>query len=264
MNSEPASSGLGRATSVLLRLIGSWWLGFVLAGVATVIVVFRWSALDFETLVSVSPVAQVSAAAFYGAGLYAMAQMSREPGVRDSSIVAAGLSAQLLKYVPGTVWQGQRLLAVGGRQTVLRFALGVLTAAGASLAMSGRLSAVALGVTMASGALLVCRRTWGWSAANRILVWAMAVAVSVFASGALVGWGAGLDLLWSGREIAGAWGLGVAAVPVPAGLGIRELFLSLSDAAEAAAELGLVHRVVTLVTDAAVGMLGLGLLMRRR
>lgn len=264
MNNEPANSGLGLATSVLLRLLRSWWLGLILAGVATVIVISRWSSLDFEILVAVSPVAQVSAAAFYGAGLYAMAQMSREPGVRNSSIVAAGLSAQLLKYVPGSVWQGQRLLAVGGRQTVLRFALGVLTAAGASLVMSGRLSAIVLGVTMASGALLVCARTWGWSAANRILVWAMAVAASVFASGALVGWGAGLDVLWSGREIAGAWGLGVAAVPVPAGLGIRELFLSLSDAAEAAAKLGLIHRVVTLVTDAAVGMLGFGLLIRGR
>lgn len=264
MNNEATSSGLGPATSVLLRLVGSWWLGFVLAGIATVIVVSRWSSLDFETLVSVSPVAQISAAATYGAGLYAMAQMSSQPGARDSSVVAAGLSAQLLKYVPGSVWQGQRLLAVGGRQTVLRFALGVLTAAGASLAMSGRLSAIALGVAMASGALLVCWRTWGRPAANRILIWAIAVALSVFASGALVGWGAGLDLVWSGREIAGAWGLGVAAVPVPAGLGIRELFLSLSDAAEAAAKLGLVHRVLTLVTDAAVGMLGLVLLMRNR
>lgn len=264
MNDEPASSGLGPATSVLLRLVGSWWLGFVLAGIAIVFVVSRWSSLDFETLVTVSPVAQISAATFYGAGLYAMAQMSREPGVRDSSVVAAGLSAQLLKYVPGSVWQGQRLLAVGGKLTVLRFALGVLTAAGVSLAMSGRLSAIALGVAMASGALIVCRRIWGWSAVNRILVWAMAVAVSVFASGMLVGWGAGLDLLWSGREIAGAWGLGVAAVPVPAGLGIREVFLSLSDAAEAAAKLGLVHRVVTLVTDAAVGMVGLVLLVRGR
>ena len=153
---------------------------------------------------------------------------------------------------------------MGGMSAVFTFALGVLAAAGLGLAVSGRLISVVLGVGAFVTAIGVAWRAWGMKVAIRVGLLSLLVMAFVAVSGALVGAGAGLGAAWAAREIAGAWGLGVLVLPVPAGLGIRELFLSLSEIPAASAQLGLVHRVVTLAVDVLVGGVGFMLAARRR
>lgn len=260
MNRLRREGSISEEDSVLalfMRLAGSWWLGVGLASVAIIFVVSRWRSFEFEDLQSVSLLLQIAAASVYVVGLVALAQMPRESGDRTTRLLCAGLSAQLLKYVPGSVWQGQPLLAVGGGSAIARLVAGVLMSAGVGLAISDRLLAVVLGVIVLGVAMGASWRLWGWVTSKRLLLLSIPVAMSVFISGVLVGTGAGLDPWWSGREMAGAWGLGVVAVPVPAGLGIREFFLSLSSQPQAAAQLGVVHRVVTLAADVVVGAIGM-------
>jgi hypothetical protein len=87
-------------------------------------------------------------------------------------------------------------------------------------------------------------------------------AAGIFASGALLGHGLDAGWLESGRGIAGAWGFGVIALPVPAGLGIRELYLSLVDPTGVGAALALTHRSLTIVADILLGVAGLALVRR--
>lgn len=250
--------------ATIQRVGGAWWLGVLLAAIAIIVVASRWRSIDFGGLLSVSPAAQVGAAVAYGLALFVIARMPMHPDTYRADIIPAGLSAHLLKYVPGSVWQGQRLLAVGGFGSVARFAVGAFASAGFGLAVSGRGLATISGVVVTVVSFTFAWRAWGRLEASRLTVLAGVAAIAVFVSGALVGLGAGIDPWWSASEVSGAWGFGVMAVPVPAGLGIRELFLSLSAMPVAAAELGVVHRVVTLVTDAVVGGIGILGVMRRR
>lgn len=250
-------SWAGRALRELQRLADSLWVGVGLALIAAIFVFWRWRAIDFSNLLDVSLPAQVVAGVVYGLSLLVMAQAPRHGEAEPAPLLYAGLAAHLLKYVPGSVWQGQRLLAVGGLASVARFGLCVLIAAGIGLLASGRVVAIVGGVTVVAVGIFASARMWGLRESLRLTSLSLGVTLAVFVSGVLVGVGADLDPWWSGREVSGAWGLGVVAIPVPAGLGIRELFFSLSSMPEAAAELGVVHRVVTLVVDGVIGAVGI-------
>ena len=245
------------------RLASSWWLGLALALAAAVFVFLSWRSVDFASLSTVTGPYLLGSGLFYGSALMLMTLIPQGSRV-VAGLTYATMSAHLFKYVPGSIWQGQRLVAVGGMSVVFRFAFGVLTAAGLGLAVSGRMFAVLLGLGVIATALGVGWRSWGLRYAVRMALLAILIVLGVAMSGAVVGAGAHLDPWWSARQISGAWGLGVLAVPVPAGLGIRELFLSLSDMPAASAQIGLVHRVVTLAVDTLVGGIGFLLATRRR
>ena len=85
--------------------------------------------------------------------------------------------------------------------------------------------------------------------------WAVVLAIGL--SGGILGAAMGMSFIATGRDIVSAWGLGVLVVPVPAGLGIRELYLSVAGTTGMALEVGVVHRLISLVADIVIGLVGL-------
>ncbi len=252
---RPVSSK-DRLLEALPRWVNSWQLGLGLAVTALVFVAYRWQTVDLSGVLSL-PLGFVLSAAFaYGAALVCLALVPVSERQSGDQIVSAGLAAHLLKYVPGSLWQGQRLFAAGGRTAVGQFALGVLLAAGLGLGLSSRGLWVVLGFVLVMVSTVQNLRFWGVRLAVRSLVFGSLATAGVAISGAMAGAALGLEPIQSGREITGAWGFGVLAIPVPAGIGMRELYLSFSASPDAAAQLGLVHRVLTMAADAVVGLVG--------
>lgn len=247
----------------ILRWTRSWQLGLVLAVIAVIFVVINWQTVDFSVFSGLSTGDLILSALAYGAALWLIAYAvlpDRTAGGRNSRpILGSGLAAQLLKYVPGTLWQGQRVYATGGMGAVARFTSAGFLAAGVSLIISGRLLSSMLGVAAVVVTFGLSVRYLGSKVALRVALVSFIVSVGVATSGAFVGSSLGLDAVSAGREVAGAWGFGILVVPVPAGLGVRELYLSLASEAALGPNLALTHRAMTLAVDFAIGSIGIWL-----
>lgn len=248
----------------LVSFARSWKLGLPLATAAIAVVVIRLESEDFELLGSVSPIAIAGSGLSYAFGLLALAVAPTTVGGFDRRTLGSGMAAHLLKYVPGSVWQGQRLFAVGGAGAVGRFVLVVVLAAGAALLASGHLWSTLVGATVTVMAVWLGNRAWG----GRAVIWFLSIGVSaalaIGVSGGILGAAMGIGFVESARDIGAAWGLGVVAVPVPAGLGVRELYLSVGSDSALSIGLGLAHRMVSLGADAIVGWVGLTAFSVRR
>lgn len=229
---------------------------------AFIVVAVRWQELDFSGLQRLTPISAVSATAVYLIALVALAFVPGQPRPTKRG-VAGGLKAQLVKYVPGGVWQAQPLLVAGGGVTVALFAIGVFAAASLGLAASGSRVLLVGGGLLFVFCVTYVRYKWGLSIAVRLGLLAAVATALIALSGAVVGSGLGLESIASAREVAGGWGLGVLAVPIPAGLGVREAYISLAGAETSGPLLALTHRVVTLIGDVGVGLAGFMLAGRR-
>ena len=247
----------GDSLTLVLRWARSWKLGLLLMVVALAFVFVAWRDADFSGLTAAGWGSIAASAMAYGVAVLLMAAAVIEnTSSKSSTSLAAGLSTQLFKYVPGTIWQGQRILASDGVSGIGRFAGVVLIAAALGLGASGRGVSIAIALIVGAVVLGLTWRSSGQSAAARVVGLGLGVAIGISLSGAALGAGLGMEAGQVGREIAGAWGLGVLIVPVPAGIGVRELYLSLGATSDATAQLAIAHRSMTLVIDVAFGLLG--------
>jgi hypothetical protein len=252
-----------RAVSRLNRIARSRVLGLVLVIAALIVVVTQWRGMDFTGLQRLAPGRALLALLAYLGALVALAAI---PGaVRPGTgALEGGLKAQLVKYVPGGLWQAQPLLAAGGGGSVALFAIGVLAAASLGLTLSGSwLLVLAGGLVFVSCALYV-RFKWSPLHALRTVLLVLGAVAGITLSGALVGSGLGLEAVASGREVVGGWGLGVLAVPIPAGIGVREAYIGMVGANDWGPVLALTHRVVTVAGDVIAGLAGITLARRRK
>jgi hypothetical protein len=243
------------------RIIRSPVLGAVLVLGSVGFVVARWRSADWSVFADARLTLLAGAGAVYVVGVLALATAAA--GRFDLAVWPRALESQLFKYIPGGVWQSQPLVEHGGIGLAGRFAWATLL--GAALAVVGGgtgwvrvLAAVGVAALVAGLAhwLSVAAAAWG-------LVFACLAAVAIGASGGLVAGALGSDVPGSARAVAAAWGVGVAAVPVPGGLGVREAALTVilgDDAAPIAAT----HRLITLVSDATLGFTAMVYTRRRR
>ncbi len=247
----------GRRFQTLGRIARSWKLGLLLALIATIVVVSRVDIEEFRLVGAVSPAAILGSSISYAAGLLVLALAPAVSQRVDRRTIGSGMSAHLLKYVPGSIWQGQRLLATGGVAAVGRFVLLVVLSASGALLVSGHLWAILVGSVVATIAVWIGWRNWGADYVIGAIVMSWAVVLAIGLSGGILGAAMGMSFIATGRDIVSAWGLGVLVVPVPAGLGIRELYLSVAGTTGMALEVGVVHRLISLVADIVIGLVGL-------
>ena len=265
MTDTQLSKRMDRLVERAQTLARSRIFGSALAVIAVILVWLQWRGLDFSEMGRLTLADAVYAAAFYAVGVLFLAVVPAAAASDKGQVLGASLTAQLLKYVPGGVWQAQPIYSRGGGSSVLLFALGVLSAAGLALVPSGSwvLFIVGIGVVGIVAAYLWVK--WGAVATIRTVAIAALAFLGIGISGAFVGSGLGLDAVTSAREVAGAWGLGVVMIPVPAGIGVRELYISIADTTGSGPLLALTHRGITLAVDVAAGLCGYALIawMRR-
>ena len=232
------------------RLLRSPVLAVVLVAGAAVFIANRWHDADWSTLAAAHPAWLAVAGLGYGAALLALACTAT--GGPTTSAWPAVLEAQLHKYIPGSVWQAQPLIASGGTGLAARFAHATLLSAALAIAVGvgGWISLIA---GLASG-LLVAGAAWklGPRQALISLGWSVVAVFLLASSGAAVAAALGFEPARAGRAVGAAWGLGVAAIPVPSGIGVREATLTVL-LAEQGAAVAAAHRLVTLGVDVAVG-----------
>lgn len=250
----------------VIRWSRSWQVGSAIAVFAGIFVFSNWRSVEWSGLYEIAPELLTGAAIGYGGALMVLGLVvSPGRGRRSLQLFGSGLAAQLLKYAPGTIWQGQRLYSVGGASVVAQFAGTIFVAAGLGLVVSGASVVGAIGVVAVVGTLVAGHRLFGSFITLRIGLFSVMVAAGVGVSGALIGKGLGLDAISSGRDVVGAWGLGALTVPVPAGLGVRELYLSLATSgSDAVPQLAVAHRALTLVMDVMIGIWGLSMSWKAR
>ncbi|MGD2101697.1 MAG: hypothetical protein PVG83_05620 [Acidimicrobiia bacterium] len=255
----PGSEFVGpAAVQVLLSWARSWQLGLILAVLAIGFVAVSWRSVDFDQLFVLPPGAILGSAGAYAMALGSIALAVWQPGPPPPrTVIGSGLAAQILKYVPGSVWQGQRILGVAGWRALTRFTGVVFAAAGIGLAVSGGTIAVIAGVSVVAVTLTICIRFLSPGEAASVGLVSAVTVISIVLSGAFLGWGLGIDPMASGRDVVGAWGLGALAVPIPAGVGIREFYFSVTNDPDVGAQLAIGFRAVTLIVDVVVGSLGL-------
>lgn len=258
----PSDSPLPASIAWLQNLAQNSWVGLALGVTALIVVAIRWQQVDITVLVDSDPLTLIISGLSYALALIAFAFLSHPLDETSRVAIGAGLSAHALKYVPGTIWQGQRLLAVGGPSAVAKFAAGVVLAGGFALVTSGVLIWAASGTAVVLVVVVFVGRQWGPRELRRLMSIAILGFVAILGSGFLLGLSLGFDAWGAARDVAGAWGLGVLVVPVPAGLGVREIYFAASAASETGAALAVAHRTVTLIADACVGSLGFVLLRR--
>lgn len=254
-------SRAARVGMLVKKLVRSRITGVVLA-VASLIVIFdRWGDAPWDRLSEVRPSSLALSAVAYAIAPVALAYGAF--GSIRGEVGGAGLATQLLKYVPGTVWQAHPIYATAGAQGVASYGLSVLLAASLALAISGLPLATVSG---AVAAFIVAGFVWYRQGAALTLRMTTTALIAVFAlalSGAALATAFDVDPLTTGTRVSAAWGAGVWAVPVPAGLGVREAFLAITSGPDLA-PLVATHRLVTLVADVVLGLLGLGLLKVQR
>lgn len=218
--------------------------------------------MDFSGLQKLTAGRALLALMAYVGALLALAAIpgTVRPRTRE---IAGALKAQLVKYVPGGLWQAQPLLVAGGGGSVALFGIGVLAAAGLGLALSGLWVLALSGGTVFLLCVLYVRFKWSPVQALRTALLVAVVVAGIALSGALVGTGLGIEATASGREVVGGWGLGVLAVPIPAGLGVREAYIGMVGAEDWGPVLALTHRVITIGGDVIAGLAGMALARRQ-
>lgn len=261
-DSNPTGRRIRAIVAPLVTLARSWQVGLVFGAIALLVVGLRWPSMELDAFAQLQLLPVVGSAATYGFALLTLGSFLWRPD-RSWTLVGSGMAAQLLKYVPGSIWQAQRLLAVGGAPSVGEFAAVAAMAAGIGMGVSGSWFVGLVGLLAALAVVAIVVRLLGVVVAVRIGLAGLAVVSLIVVSGALLGIALGLDSLDSGQTVVAAWGVGVLAVPVPAGIGVRELYFSLAEGGETGVQLAIAHRTLTLFVDVAVGSVGLWLSSRR-
>lgn len=232
------------------RLMRSPLLSAGLILTAGVFIAFRWRSTDWTALATAKIGWLLLGGLAYAAALLALPIAAT--GGPDRRIWRAAFEAQLHKYVPGSVWQAQPLVAVGGLRLALR--VGWATILTAAIAIAANVQGWVL---VATSIALVCLiavsgARLGWRFTAKGVFWAGVAALLMITSGALVAVGLGMDFVSVGRAVGAAWGFGVLAVPVPSGIGIREASMTLL-LSEQGPPVAAAHRLLTLVVDVVVG-----------
>lgn len=248
-------SPLGRLYKFLNVAARSWQFGLLLMAIAAVVVVNRWDLPEMRSLGELPFGSLVLAGLAYASGLVVLTYVSVLDVENRLQSVGRALRAQVLKYIPGSVWQVQALLAEGGRRSVAIYGASGILAAGQGLLFSPYALVAVCGLVIVAGTVLVAAKTLGPRSTLICLFAASVLVGTIWVSGGLVGAGLGLGFLESARQIASAWAVGVVAIPVPAGLGIREMYLAIGS--PSLVELGIAHRLVTFLVDLVVPIAGL-------
>ena len=262
MSELPWSRPSFRRTMEMIESVArSRTAGVVLVLAAAVFLSVAWRDADFGVAASAKPLWLVVAACLYGAAIVALAAVASTPlSIRDLVPV---LDAQIFKYVPGGLPQSAPLLRAGGARLVGRYALATLVSA-----LAGVLIAAPRNLRIALAMTLTLVAAFGYQrlGARRLLrkgALVAGVALLIAASGSAVALSLDLDPALAGRAVAGGWGIGVLALPVPSGLGVREAAIALLAGPELAA-VAVLHRLVTFVTDLSLGVLAVVLRSRFR
>jgi len=244
------------------RLLRNPLIGIGFAVVAIAFVATRWSDswTELKGLAAGAHWLGLAAALV----LYVLALLAIAAGIAISLGPSAGvfwgaLGGQLLKYIPGAVWQGIPTAAERSTSGYLTYGAVTLGAASVGLLLSRRPLIVAAGFAFCAILLFAGFRSASPATTVTVALLVVVAVVCLAASAAAVGSMYGLDPATWGRDLAAAWGVGVLSIPVPAGLGIRELALTGFSEADTAtiALVATSHRSVTLVGDVAAGVVGL-------
>ena len=244
-----------------LRLARNPLIGVALAVIGIVVLAFSgrhvWSeSRDAFASASLSYVALASVA--FAAATVSLALSISFLVDRGRVMWFGAMASQLLKYIPGSVWQTAFLYSDAMFRGVGVYVGVTLFAAATALALS------AVPVLVIPAALVMVTlftlgaRSIGF---GRVSVAASLAGLSggfVLVSGLLTAAAIGSDLQL-GRELATVWGIGVLAIPVPAGLGVREGAIALLSTSDPGTVLAVatLHRLATTVADGCVGAFGL-------
>ncbi len=240
-----SKSRLERVEDLARRVSRSRLLGTVLAAVALWFAVTTWERPEVDLSAGTMTLALVGSALLYAGALLSLsASLGR--------LWVSGLASQLLKYVPGTIWQAQPTMAAGGWDAMGR--LVAATVVGALLAVSCAGGWVtAAGLVATAIALAAVAKIRGNRAAALTLAAGATAAVLLGASGAVIGFAVGAGGFEWARAVAAGWGAGVLALPVPAGLGVREAVFAVMGPVETGAVVAAAHRTATVAIDVVVG-----------
>ncbi len=243
------------------------WLQNPLIGVSTALVAIGFVATKWsdswgqlrDLAAGAQWVGLVASLALYVLALLAVAAGISMSLDRSVWVFWGALGGQLLKYIPGAIWQGIPTAAERSIGGYLTYAVVTLGAAGVGLLLSRQTLIVGFGVALCAALFFLGAKYRSVSTAAQVGLVIVTAVLLLAASGAAIGMTYGLDPFTWGRDMAAAWSLGVLSIPIPAGLGIRELALTgLSDADVASVALvATSHRAVTLFGDVAAGAIGL-------
>jgi hypothetical protein len=241
------------------KVVTSPIVGAALLVASAIFITVRWAESDLSVIRSADPRWLISGAVSYTVALLSLAGAGFHR--LEGRVISTVFEAQLYKYVPGGVWQSRPLLRAGGVGLVGRYALATLVSAVLAIALvttgPGRVAVVALVAIVT----LVSMVRLGPVSGLRFITLATLTVSLIAGSGACVAMAVGLSPFDAARAVAGGWGAGVLAVPVPGGLGVREAAIMVVGGSDAAA-LAAIHRLVTLTTDVVLGA-GVLVLSRR-
>ena len=182
-------------------------------------------------------------------------------GARE--VFFGSMASQTLKYVPGSIWQTSYIFAEATVKGVGIYVAATLFAAAAALSIADASAIRFVGIAGVGALLIAAVVRLGFQRAIRACSLAAGAAAFVVLSGMAIArsLGAGSSL---GLDLATGWGMGVLAVPVPAGLGVREGVLSVVSDSEPGVTVAAsaLHRIATTLADGIIG--GLGILWWRR
>lgn len=199
----------------------------------------------------------------FGAGTFMLAMAATYALSGRERMLYGSMASQALKYIPGSVWQTSFVFAEASISGVATFAGVTFFTAAVALGVSGILVLQLVGLAFASALLAVAVRRLGTRRTAVVGGMAVGSAAFIVASGVAVSASVGASINL-GFDIGTSWAIGVMAIPVPAGLGVREGVMTVvaDDAAAVVLAVSALHRVATTAADALVG--GAGILLWRR
>jgi len=246
-------------TRRMKRLARSRLLTILLLAGSMLFVLLRWRDARWEALAGADIPLLLAGGVVYAGSLAALIAVIADGG---RMMVAAGASTQLLKYLPGGIWLGQPLLAAGRMADIGSYAWGALVAAGTATTLGAGAPFSYIGGLFTLAAIGFGLWYFGIRQGLMRSVYATGAGAAIVVSGVVVSLALGGSGWSDGQAVGLSWAVGVFAVPVPAGLGVREAMMTLLGGTDAA-PLAAAHRLVTFLVDVLVGVAGFTILRAR-